>query len=217
MQGPVSGRISYFRDVVLSVRWAWVLPAVFAVIAIGAIGLGRPAQAWLAGLALSLIPVLFEGAYANHRAIEARLGAVSRERPLTFIDCDFTVDIQAIRQRQVLRILGWSLTFKNVGRRLLKYEVERAYMRVDDRQGRQKPPAVRDANASPLIEAVHRMEFEEPLEIGAVPADFVVGFTVHYDNVPAIGRRTLVREIRYDVSALLPITSRATVLRREEL
>ncbi len=233
MQG--AGRLSHLRAILSRPDRVWTIPLACALLAatalvrdgvpadsplrpwLAAISLGWSPLGWLALFALGLATVLFEGSYRDHRALALKLGAVSRERPLAFMDCDFAVDVAAIRQRQVLRLTGWSLTFKNLGRRLLRFEVEEAWLKAGDRIGHHTPGAAVDANASPLVEVTHRVEFEEPLEIGPVPASFVVGFTVHYDNVPAVGRRTLIREIRYDVSALLPITSRSVVLRREEL
>jgi hypothetical protein len=172
---------------------------------------------WLVLLALAILLCLFEGTYRRYRSLQAKLDGISRERPLAIVDCDFAVDIRSIRQRQVLSITGWSLKLKNRSLKLLKLEVEDAYLKAGGGIASQIPAVSKYIYASPYIEMVHRLMLAEPFDVGPVPAIFEVGFTISYDNVPAIGRRTLVRKIRYEVSALLPLTSSSEIVHREEL
>lgn len=173
-------------------------------------------EIWALLAALIMIAALFEGSLAlgeasarERDAVEAKLAQFAAKRDLTFKNASFEVDHEN-------NLVRFDLIFQNLGDELLQYRLTGISLRRTGFDIINVTPGEEVHFVARGRELQNQFALSRGFRLTPLPSSIEIGFTVEYDNVPAVRPRVFERIVKYSFASLQPLACSNQILLTRE-
>ncbi len=177
---------------------------------------------WVLGSAAVFLLLILENSFKLIRAVERERDAtrdtlkeIALDRCLTFNNISMVAELIAGDAFVVKRL---SILFENLSEKTLYYGITSLKFQI----GSADIPFIMPTNNS-ASGYIHRNQQQSysgnlspPLLLPELPFDVTVDFTIEYDNVPPIGKRTTYRRVQNTFESFEPLQWRSLILSQDE-